>query len=149
MKRKSSNSYLASIQTFLEGGWVALKKLYFANAIEIQKEKNACAQLCCLKLHHQAPTTSALLSCWSALKSNVPVALLIHDTRCKNIFIYFFFCKLASGRNPPNPPIWLVSRAGGFFTILPAGRESLAASFTSLFVVCEWTKPVKFKPFFF
>ena len=36
MKRKSSNSYLTSIQTFLERGWVALKKLYFVNAIEMK-----------------------------------------------------------------------------------------------------------------
>ena len=36
MKRKSSNSYLTSIQTFLERGWVALKKLYFGNAIEMK-----------------------------------------------------------------------------------------------------------------
>ena len=36
MKRKSSNSYLTSIQTFLERGWVALKKLNFANAIEMK-----------------------------------------------------------------------------------------------------------------
>ena len=95
MKRKSSNSYLTSIQTFLERGWVALKKIIFRkrnwneNNIFIEKEKNACAQLCCLKLHHQAPTTSALLSCWSAFKSSVLVTLLIHDTLRQDFFVEF------------------------------------------------------------
>ena len=47
-----------------------------------------------------------------------------------------FFSKLASGRNPPNPAIWLVPRAGGILRSCPLTRaESLAASFTSLFVV--------------
>ena len=33
-----------------------------------------------LKLHHQAPATSALLSCWAAPKFKATVALLIHYT---------------------------------------------------------------------
>ena len=47
-----------------------------------------------------------------------------------------FFSELASGRNPRNPAIWLVPRAGSFLRSCPLTRaESLAASFTSLFVV--------------
>ena len=62
-----------------------------------------------------------------------------------------FFSKLASGRNPPNPAIWLVPRAGGgILRSCPLARaQSLAASFASLFVVCEWAKTGIFKPFFF
>ena len=62
----------------------------------------------------------------------------------------FIFSKLASGRNHPNPAIWLVPRAGSFLRSCPLTRaESLAASFTSLFVVCEWAKPVIFNHFSF
>ena len=40
------------------------------------------------------------------------------------------------------------SESGRFFTICPLTRaESLAASVTSLFVVCEWAKPVIFNHF--
>ena len=54
---------------------------------------------------------------------------------CWNIN-YIFFSELASGRNPRNPAIWLVPRAGSFLRSCPLTRaESLAASFTSLFVV--------------
>ena len=50
-----------------------------------------------------------------------------------------------SGRNPPNPAIWLVPRAGGILRSCPLTRaESLAALLTSLFVVCEWAKTVIF-----
>ena len=64
--------------------------------------------------------------------------------------IFLFFSKLASRWNPPNPAIWLVPRAGSFSRSCPLTRlESLAASFTSLFVVCEWAKPVIVKPFLF
>ena len=60
-----------------------------------------------------------------------------------------FFSKLANGRNPPNPAIWLVQGAGGFLLSCPLTRaESLPALFTSLFVVCEWAKPVTFNQFF-
>ena len=46
------------------------------------------------------------------------------------------FSTLASGRNPLNPAIWLVPRAGSFLRSCPLTRaESLAASFTSFFVV--------------
>ena len=63
---------------------------------------------------------------------------------------FYFFCKPASGRNPPNPAIWLVPGAGGILQSCPLTRaESLAGSFTSLFVVCEWAKTVILKPFFF
>ena len=66
------------------------------------------------------------------------------------ITTYLFFSKLVSGRNPPNPAIWLVPRAGGFLRSCPLTRaESLAASFTSLFVVCEWAKLVIFNHFSF
>ena len=66
------------------------------------------------------------------------------------ITTYLFFSKPVSGRNPPNPAIWLVPRAGGFLRSCPLTRaESLAASFTSLFVVCEWAKPVIFNHFSF
>ena len=59
--------------------------------------------------------------------------LVCPDYFC-DTWIYFF--KLASGRNPPNSAIWLVQRAGGFLRSCPLTRaESLAASFTSLFVV--------------
>ena len=61
------------------------------------------------------------------------------------IFLYYFFLSL---QNPPNPAIWLVPRAGGFLRSCPLTRaESLAALFTSLFVVCEWAKPVIFNHF--
>ena len=54
---------------------------------------------------------------------------------CWNIN-YIFFSELASGRNPRNPAIWLVPRAGSFLRSCPLTRaESLAASFTSLFAV--------------
>ena len=50
-----------------------------------------------------------------------------------------FFPKLESGRNPPNPATWLVPRAGGILRSSPlTPAESLAASFTSLFVCCLW-----------
>ena len=63
---------------------------------------------------------------------------------------HLFFSKLASGRNPPNLAIWLVPRAGSFLRSCPLTRaESLAALFTSLFVVCEWAKPVIFQHFSF
>ena len=39
---------------------------------------------------------------------------------CWSKNIYLSFSKLASGRNPINPAIRLVPRAGSFFTILPA-----------------------------
>ena len=55
-----------------------------------------------------------------------------------NNCIDLFFSKLASGRDPSNPAIWLVPRAGSFLRSCPLTRaESLAALFTSLFVVCE------------
>ena len=58
------------------------------------------------------------------------------------------FSKLASRQNPPNPAIWLVPRAGSFLWSCPlTWAESLAASFTSLFVICEWAKPVIFNHF--
>ena len=61
----------------------------------------------------------------------------------------FIFSKLASGRNPRNEKIWLVPRAGGILRSCPITRaESLAASFTSLFVVCEEAKTVIFKTIF-
>ena len=54
-----------------------------------------------------------------------------------------FFSELASGRNPQNPAILLVPRADGFFRSCPLTRpESLAALFTSLFIVCERAQPV-------
>ena len=53
-----------------------------------------------------------------------------------------FFSKLASGRNPPNPAIWLVPRAGGGgggnFTILPANPGAIAGSFIHEFLCCLW-----------
>ena len=65
-------------------------------------------------------------------------------------YFILFSSKLASGRNPPNPAIWLVPRAGSFLRSCPLTRaESLAALFTSLFVVCEWAKPVIFNHFSF
>ena len=33
----------------------------------------------------------------------------------------YFFSKLASGRNPANPAIWLVPRAGSFLLSNPSG----------------------------
>ena len=61
-----------------------------------------------------------------------------------------FFFNLASGQNPPNPAIWFVLRVGSFLWSCPlTWAESLAASFTSLFVVCEWAKPVIFNHFSF
>ena len=48
----------------------------------------------------------------------------------------WIFSELASGWNPRKPAIWLVPRAGSFLRSCPLTRaESLAASFTSLFVV--------------
>ena len=49
-----------------------------------------------------------------------------------------FFSNLASGRNPPNPAIWLVPRAGGYFTILPANQGAIVGSFIHEFVCCLW-----------
>ena len=67
------------------------------------------------------------------------------------IIYHYFFSKLAGGRNPQNPAIWLVPRASGFLWSCPLTRaesESLAgALFTSLFVVFEWAKPVIFQHF--
>ena len=66
-------------------------------------------------------------------------------------FSYWFFIlsKLASRRNHPNPGMWLVLRAGRILRSCALTRaESLAASFTSLFVVCEWAKTVNFQPHF-
>ena len=49
---------------------------------------------------------------------------------CRNMPC-LFFSKLASGRNPPNPAIWLVPRAGGILQSCPLTQEeSLAASVT-------------------
>ena len=49
-----------------------------------------------------------------------------------------FFSELASGRNPRNPAIWLVPKAGGFLRSSPlTWAESLAASFTSLLFMNE------------
>ena len=60
----------------------------------------------------------------------------------------FIFSELASGRNPPDPAIWLVPRPGSFLRSCPLTRaKSLAGSFTSLFVVCE--KPVILNHFSF
>ena len=65
-------------------------------------------------------------------------------------YITLFFSELASERNSPNRTIWLVARAGGFWRSCPLTRaESLAASFTSLLVVCEWAKLVIFNHFSF
>ena len=44
-------------------------------------------------------------------------------------YICLFFSKLASGRNPPNPAIWLVPRAGSSFTILPANPDGIVGSY--------------------
>ena len=50
-------------------------------------------------------------------------------------FCYFFFLSLRAGEIL-HPAIWLVLRAGSFLRSCPLTRaESLAASFTSLFVV--------------
>ena len=52
---------------------------------------------------------------------------------------YYFFSKLASGRNPPNPAVWLVPKAGSFLRSCPLTRaESLTALFTSLLLCCLW-----------
>ena len=80
-----------------------------------------------------------------ALRGDISNTIITAPLTSKNLykgihrgytFWYIFFSKLASGRNPPNPAIWLVPRAGSFLRSCPLTRaESLAASFTSLFVV--------------
>ena len=56
-----------------------------------------------------------------------------HLNKC----VYLFF-KLAGGRNPPNPVIWLVPREGSIFTILPANPGGIVGRFTHMFVFCLW-----------
>ena len=99
-----------------------------------------------LWLPHEAYASH--LFCCSFLLFRLMIYAKSHFFKLKEIFL--FFSKLASRRNPPNPAIWLVPKAGGFSRSCRLTRsESLAASFTSLFVVCEWAKPVIFKPFLF
>ena len=71
------------------------------------------------------------------------------DQKWRGEYIVLFFSKLASGLNPPNPAIWLVSRAGGILRSCPLTQaESLAASFTSLFVVLWMSKYRHFQTIF-
>ena len=70
---------------------------------------------------------------WSAQVRYEELAWSFKPIRNGEIFwiiITIIFSKLASRRNPPNPAIWLVPRAGGFLRFCPLTRgESLAASF--------------------
>ena len=62
------------------------------------------------------------------------------------------FSTLASGRNPLNPAIWLVLRAGSFFfRSCPLYPGGIVGSFIHKFsfFVFEWAETVIFKPFFF
>ena len=59
-------------------------------------------------------------------------------------FIYYiykllFFSKLARGRNPSNPAIWLVPRAGGILRSCPLlNPGGIVGSFIHKFVCCLW-----------
>ena len=58
---------------------------------------------------------------------------------CWKYPLYIFFSKLANGRNPPNPAIWLVPRAGGILPSSPLTRPGgIVGSFIHKFVCCLW-----------
>ena len=87
---------------------------------------------------------------WNSGTQNKVFRVCPHKTPYFLYIYIFIFSELASGRNPPNPAIWLVPRAGSFLRSCPLTRaESLAALFTSLFVICEWAKPVILNHFSF
>ena len=64
-----------------------------------------------------------------------------------SLFILFQACERAESSKSCNP---IGSESERHFTFLPANLGgSLTASFTYLFVPCEWAKPVIFKPYLF
>ena len=74
----------------------------------------------------------------------------IFDKRGENASIFFFqACERVESSKSCNLIGSEIERVVVYNLCLRTRAESLAASFTSLFVVCEWAKTVIFKPFFF
>ena len=66
-----------------------------------------------------------------------PVLVLSTMDFQSTVHFFYFFFKLASGRNPPNPEM-IGSESGRYFSILPANPGGIVGSLIHKFVCYLW-----------